>query len=90
MVDRLTDSELAALAMEATPSDPFADDAVPFGADDSPGAQLLPEWYMPVPQMSASSRTPQRTFAVGLIIVALLAINGAGLCITYGLPEIAW
>jgi hypothetical protein len=29
-------------------------------------------------------------FTVGLIIVSMLLLNGAGLCVTYGLPEIAW
>jgi hypothetical protein len=28
--------------------------------------------------------------AVGLIVTSMLLLNGAGLCITYGLPEIAW
>jgi hypothetical protein len=54
------------------------------------GADLLPEWYMPIPQMSAADRTPRRMFTVGLIIFAMLLLNGAGLCVTYGLPEIAW
>jgi hypothetical protein len=27
---------------------------------------------------------------IGGIVVALVAINSAGLCVTYGLPEIAW
>lgn len=90
MADQLTDAELAEISMAATPTDPFADDAVPFGRELSRGADLLPEWYMPVPQMSAADRTPRRVFTVGLIIVAMLLLNGAGLCVTYGLPEIAW
>ena len=75
--------------MAASPADPFADDAVAFG-QESAGAELLPEWYMPVPQMSAAGRTSRRVFIVGLIVVSMLLLNGAGLCITYGLPEIAW
>ena len=90
MADQLTDAELAALAVQATASDPFADDAVPFNGADGMGAGLLPEWYMPVPQLSASERTPVRMVTVGLIVFALLLLNGAGLCVTYGLPEIAW
>jgi hypothetical protein len=89
MAEHLSDAELAELAMAASPADPFADDAVPFGQESS-GAELLPEWYMPVPQMSAADRTPGRVFTVGLIIVAMLLLNGVGLCVTYGLPEIAW
>jgi len=86
----LSDAELDAIAESSTPKDPFAADAVPFGQDVSHGAELLPEWYMPVPQISAADRTPRRVFTVGLIVVALLLLNGAGLCVTYGLPEIAW
>jgi hypothetical protein len=89
MAEHLSDAELTDLALAAAPSDPFADDAVPFG-QKSTGAELLPEWYMPVPQMSAADRTPRRVFTVGLIIVSMLLLNGAGLCVTYGLPEIAW
>jgi hypothetical protein len=89
MAEHLSDAELTDLALAASPSDPFADDAVPFG-QKSTGAELLPEWYMPVPQMSAADRTPRRVFTVGLIIVSMLLLNGAGLCVTYGLPEVAW
>lgn len=90
MGDGLSDAELAEIAMHAAAGDPFAADAVPFGHDVVHGAPLLPEWYMPVPQLSAAERTPRRVFAVGLIIVALILLNGVGLCVTYGLPEIAW
>ena len=89
MADQLSDADLTDLALTASPCDPFADDAVPFG-HESLGAELLPEWYMPVPQMSAADRTPGRMFTVGLIVVAMLLLNGVGLCVTYGLPEIAW
>ena len=65
MAEQLSDAELADAALSATPSDPFADDAVPFGQDATYGAELLPEWYMPVPQMSAADRTPRRVFTVG-------------------------
>ena len=82
--------ELTAQALAADPDAPFDADAVPFGTELSKGADLLPEWYMPVPQLSASERTPRRVFTVGLIIFAMLLLNGAGLCVTYGLPEIAW
>ena len=85
-----TDDELTALALAADPNTPIDDDATPFGRELSVGADLLPEWYMPVPQMSAADRTPRRVFTVSLIVFALLLLNGAGLCVTYGLPEIAW
>lgn len=85
-----SDDELTALALAADPDAPIDDDATPFGRDLSAGADLLPEWYMPVPQMSAADRTPRRVFTVSLIVFALLLLNGAGLCVTYGFPEIAW
>ncbi len=87
--DEWTDDELAELAMAAEREPELDDDATPWrphGAS-SEGA-LLPEWYMPVPQ--AGGRSPGRVFTVALIIGALLIVNGAGLCVTYGFPEIAW
>ena len=89
MVGPLSDSELTEIAMAASPTDPFAADAVAF-EQESTGIELLPEWYMPVPQKSAADRTPRRMVAVGLIVTSMLLLNGAGLCVTYGLPEIAW
>ncbi len=35
-------------------------------------------------------RTRTRRVVVAGIIVSLIVVNGAGLCVTYGLPEIAW
>ena len=63
------------------------DDAVPFGRPPADGA-LLPDWYMPVP--GSIRRTRPRVVAVTAIIVSLIVVNGAGLCVTYGWPEIAW
>lgn len=80
------DAELAALALAADPDAPVDDDAVPFGGTAE--SDLLPEWYMPVPQ--SYGRNPRRVVAVTAIVVSMLALNGAGLCVTYGLPEIAW
>ncbi len=84
-----TDDELTELALAADPDAPIAADAVPFGVHRI-GADLLPEWYMPVPQASAATRSPRRVLAVSMIIGALLVVNGAGFCVTYGFPEIAW
>ena len=86
MLPPFGDDELAELALAADPDAPFDDDAVPFGGVvESP---LLPAWYMPLPQ--STGRSPRRVLAVTVIIAALLIVNGAGLCVTYGLPEIAW
>ncbi len=86
-VDPFTDDELSALALAADPDAPIPDDAVPFGQPAADGA-LLPEWYMPVP--GSFRRTRPRVIAVAAIIGSLLLVNGAGLCVTYGWPEIAW
>ncbi|MDX2379617.1 MAG: hypothetical protein QNM02_07655 [Acidimicrobiia bacterium] len=83
----VTDEELAALAMAADPDPHIDPDAVPFDSNEGDRA-LLPEWYMPMPR--GVDQRPSRVFAVAGIIIALLIVNGAGLCVTYGLPEIAW
>ncbi len=82
----LSDDDLTALALAADPDAPIDDDAVPFGGVAE--SDLLPAWYMPEPQVTG--RTPRRTLVVAAIVGSLLAVNGVGLCVTYGLPEIAW
>ena len=86
-MEPFTDDELEALALAGDPDAPIPDDAVAFGWNDT-GAALLPEWYMPAPHSFRRSR--RRVIAVAAIVGALLLVNGAGLCVTYGLPEIAW
>jgi hypothetical protein len=86
--DVVTDEELEALALAADPDVAIDPDAVPFGSERSGATNLLPEWYMPVPQ--GARRTPARMVGAAAFIGALVIVNGAGLCVTYGLPEIAW
>jgi hypothetical protein len=43
-----------------------------------------------MPAVQRVDRRPRRVLAVAVIVGALLVVNGAGLCVTYGLPEIAW
>lgn len=86
-MESFTDDELAELALAADPDAPIADDAVPFGRPGA-DASLLPEWYMPAP--ASFRRTRPRVVAVSMIIASLIVVSGAGLCVTYGLPEIAW
>ena len=86
-VESFTDDELTEAALAADPDEPIPNDAVPFGQSDHGGA-LLPEWYMPTPQRV--DRRPRVVLAVGGIVLGLLVVNGAGLCVTYGWPEIAW
>ena len=43
---------------------------------------------MPVP--GSTRRTRLRVVAIVAIVVSLVVVSGAGLCVTYGVPEIAW
>jgi hypothetical protein len=86
--DGIDPGELERDALAADPDAAIADDAVPFLVDQAAGVELLPEWYMPVPRNL--QRTPARMFGAAAIVGALVLVNGAGLCVTYGLPEIAW
>ncbi len=84
----ITDEELEAFALDADPDVVLDADAVPFDSGESVGGDLLPEWYMPAPRNL--TRTPGRMVGAAVFIGALVVVNGAGLCVTYGLPEIAW
>jgi hypothetical protein len=77
-----TDEELAELALTADPDAPFDVDAVPFRIDADSGT--LPAWYMPSVTAGASRATRRRKLVVVAVVVALLGINAAGLCVTYG------
>lgn len=87
----LSDEELTAIALAADPDAPIDPDAEPFRVGDR-GAALLPEWYMPATLRSGAfgASRRRRSWTVGCIVAALLIVNGAGLCVTYGFPEIAW
>ncbi len=80
------DEELTAEAMAADPDVIVPDDAVPFGVSET--ERSLPEWYMPAP--GSIRRTRPRVVAVTGLVLSLLIVNAAGLCVTYGWPEIAW
>ena len=83
--------ELTRQALAADPDASIDGDAVPLDLGDR-GAGLLPEWYMPVSLRSdgLGSTRRRRAWTVGLVVGSLLLVNGAGLCVTYGFPEIAW
>ena len=82
--DDLTDDELTALALAADPDQPLDHDAVPISRVVESPEGLPPDWSKP------AVRGATRRWLVGAIVLALLVINGAGLCVTYGFPEIAW
>jgi hypothetical protein len=75
------DEELTELALAAAAEPDLADDAVPIQPID-PTADLLPSWYMPA---SAGHVAPGWRRRIALVLVgAILLINAAGLCVTYG------
>lgn len=87
--DVLTDEELAELALSADPDAAIADDAVPFRSDDDhdgPIDGLLPDWYMPT---AVTPVRGGRRLVGTLLVVGFVAINVGGVCVTYGLPELA-
>jgi hypothetical protein len=86
--DDIADDELTALAMAADPDQAVDADAIPIALSTDAMLDLLPEWYMPAPMSTGRGRA-RRVLLTGVALV-LVVINGAGLCVTYGLPEIAW
>lgn len=82
----ISDEELTSLAMAADADMVLGDDAVPFEPFGAMG--LLPDWYMPAVHGSSRSRTQRAVLA--LVVVSLLALNAAGLCVTYGEVVVAW
>ena len=83
----ISDAELTVLALAADPEAPIDPDATPFAVDEEGG--LLPVWYAPGGMLSSNGGRTRRRIAV-VVILALLAVNAAGLCVTFGVPEIAW
>jgi hypothetical protein len=69
-----------------TQSRPSAATPVPWA--DEPDDGLLPAWYMPAATGRARGRG--RRGLIAGIVLALVVINSVGLCVTYGLAEIAW
>ncbi len=82
----LTDWELTQEALAADPDTPILPDAVPFNDGHRDRAELLPVWYMPAPSLSSPTRI-QKLGAV-VCVAAMVAVTGAGLCTTYGIPEL--
>ena len=84
----LTDETLDALALAADPDVAVPADAVSLWDLDADRSGLLPAWYMPTPSAgpsTASATTSWRRRAIVLtFVIALVLINAAGLCVTYG------
>ncbi|HWJ62968.1 MAG TPA: hypothetical protein VNS19_13450 [Acidimicrobiales bacterium] len=77
--DEISDEELERLALAATSSE-VPDDAVPW----SPTGRdpLIADWYMPAP--TATRRDLKTRVVTAVVIGSIVAINAAGLCVTYG------
>ena len=86
--DLLADEALDALALAADPDVTIPADAVSLWDLDADRSGLLPAWYMPTPNAgpsTASATTGWRRRAIVLtFVLALVLINAAGLCVTYG------
>ncbi len=83
----IDDELLAELAMAADPDAEIDDDAVPFGLADR-GADLLPAWYMPGTLHGSEHHRVRRSVVVAGIVLSMLIVNGVGICVTYGIPEV--
>lgn len=77
-----SDAELTALALAADPDAPLDAAAIPLTSPGSIGAGLLPSWYMPAIAIGRAHRYWK--IVVIVLVTALLAIEAAGLCSTYG------
>ncbi len=77
----ISDEELTALALAADPEAPLSPDAVPLALYPDLDTGSLPLAYMP-PAMSRAAGGWRVPVAV-VIVVAFLAIDALGLCITY-------
>lgn len=83
----LTDAELCEMALAAETDRPLDADARPLADPSDHGGGPLPSWYMPAPRTGNFSTWHRVVAAV--IIAAFVVINALGLCITYGVLEIA-
>jgi hypothetical protein len=77
-----TDEELTALALAADPDAPLDPTAIPLADSSSASLGLLPSWYMPAIALGAAQRYWK--IVVFVLVAALIAIEAAGLCSTYG------
>jgi hypothetical protein len=83
--DDLTDDELAAVALAADADEPLPDDAVSLWELDGDGGRaLLPDWYMPVAATGTRRLRGWRRTLAWVLVLTFFAIDGVGLCSTYG------
>ena len=84
---RLSDAELDAMALAASPDTPLSVDAVPWYGNTTFQRGLLPDWYMPRP--IAATRGRATKIVIVTVVVAFLVLDAFGLCITSGFLSLA-
>jgi hypothetical protein len=77
-----TDEELTALALASDPDAALDATAIPLVDSSSSSLGLLPSWYMPAIALGTAQRYWK--IVVLVLVAALVAIEAAGLCSTYG------
>lgn len=81
----LTDEELTAQALAASPCTMADDEAVSYWDVVAPrDLGLLPAWYMPTPSAGPRRLHGWRRRVAYLVTGSIVALNAAGLCVTYG------
>lgn len=81
----VSDEELTAQALAAAPRTVADDDATSYWEVVAPrDLGLLPAWYMPTPSAGTRRLRGWRRRVAYAVTGSILAINAAGLCITYG------
>jgi hypothetical protein len=80
--EAFSDEELTALALAADPDAPLDATAIPLADSSSASLGLLPSWYMTAIALGAAQRYWK--IVVVVLVAALIAIEAAGLCSTYG------
>jgi len=80
--EAVSDEELTALALAADPDAPLDATAIPLADSSSTSLGLLPSWYMPAIALGRAQRYWK--IVVVVLVAALIAIEAAGLCSTYG------
>jgi len=70
--ETISDEDLERLALAAS-----ADAELPSGRDP-----LIADWYMPAP--TATRRDLKTRVVTAVVVGSIVAINAAGLCVTYG------
>jgi hypothetical protein len=78
--EQISDEELERQALAASLDAAVPDDAEPWSPTHRD--PLIANWYMPAPV--AVRRDLKTRLITGTVVASIVAINAAGLCVTYG------